>query len=301
MFRTFDSMKRQPLVGAIILNEAQRNALRNCLVEMLRDIVHFCNENGISYALCGGSALGAVREHGMIPWDDDIDICMPRKDYERFIEIFEKQFGSKYSVQKPGKTPGYPLLLAKVRKKGTRYKTRDDFGNAECGVSVDLFIVENTYNGFLKRSLHGVGCLWYGMLLSCRKFYRDRKELLQVIPKHTPLLRKAVLKIAMGAVVAVFADTDRIAAKAERMNGRCRDNSTKYVTTPAGRFCFFRETFKREDYCRYRNEEYEKMPVSIPLRVEKYFDRCYGVWQTTNDEYASENHAVFEFEVRGSM
>ena len=65
--------------------------LHSVLFEMLEEIDRICSENGIKYSLFAGSALGAVRHSGFIPWDDDLDIVMMRPDYERFLRIAEKE------------------------------------------------------------------------------------------------------------------------------------------------------------------------------------------------------------------
>lgn len=295
MLRTFNAMKRQVPAGAQELDDRQIASLRQCLVGMLKDIASFCSSHGISFALCGGSALGAVREHGMIPWDDDIDICMPRADYERFAQLFTDECGEKYVLQQPGITAGYPLSLAKIRKRGTVYKTRDDFCCEECGVPVDLFIVENTYNDPVRRTLHGILSLAAGLALSCRKFCRDRSRLLSSVPDHNALRLKILLKIAVGALLAPLGNTDSWARRTDRIHSMCHDPTTRYITTPSGRYCFFREMWLREEYCSYRNEIFEGMELPVPLMIEKYFERGYGNWQTTPDTFKKEKHYAYQF------
>ena len=65
---------------------------RVCL-DILKDIHDFCQQNGIKYTLQGGTLLGAVRHKGFIPWDDDVDIAMPREDYDRFIQTYTSDQG----------------------------------------------------------------------------------------------------------------------------------------------------------------------------------------------------------------
>ena len=60
-------------------------------LDILLAVDKFCNDNNINYSLFGGTALGAVRHGGFIPWDDDIDICMCRSDYEKFIRLWKKR------------------------------------------------------------------------------------------------------------------------------------------------------------------------------------------------------------------
>ena len=68
-------------------------------MEILDDFVKVCEKHKLRYFLTGGTMLGAVRHSGFIPWDDDVDIGMPREDYDKFIEIGDEALGDKYQLE----------------------------------------------------------------------------------------------------------------------------------------------------------------------------------------------------------
>ena len=68
-------------------------------LQMLSVFSEFCEAHNLTYYLCGGTLLGAIRHKGFIPWDDDIDVCMPRADYDKFIELYSQLDNSIYEVR----------------------------------------------------------------------------------------------------------------------------------------------------------------------------------------------------------
>lgn len=109
-------------------------------LEMLRAIDEVCRENGITYHLDSGSALGAIRHRGFIPWDDDIDIGMIREEYDRFLAIAPSTLPDDLELITPGETPGYAPMFAKVMKKGTKFQSKETLESGlDLGVFVDIF------------------------------------------------------------------------------------------------------------------------------------------------------------------
>ena len=73
--------------------------LQRVILGIITDIDALCQKNSIDYYLVGGSTIGAVRHKGFIPWDDDIDITMPRKDYDKFVQYASKELKYPYFLQ----------------------------------------------------------------------------------------------------------------------------------------------------------------------------------------------------------
>ncbi len=122
------------------VSDATLTKLQKVETAMLREIVRVCEKERIRYFLIGGSALGAVRHGGFIPWDDDIDIGMPRPDYEKFLSLAPKELPRDLFLQTPETDPDYPLTFAKVRKTDTSFiETKYAHLRMNHGVYVDLF------------------------------------------------------------------------------------------------------------------------------------------------------------------
>lgn len=123
----------------------QLKCLQEIEIDILKEIERVCDVLDIQYFANYGTLLGAVRHKGFIPWDDDIDICMLRKDYDRFILEAPKVLKKGYTLQHFLVDPNTPTYHAKVRKDGTRF-AEDYIENMPIhqGIFVDVFPYDKT-------------------------------------------------------------------------------------------------------------------------------------------------------------
>ena len=115
--------------------------LQGRLVPMLECIDKVCREHHLRYYLWAGTMLGAIRHKGFIPWDDDMDICMPRPDYDLLLAHCQEWMPAPFEVVGPHNRADYPYPFAKVEDASTTVLERPDFNFPE-GIYVDIFPID---------------------------------------------------------------------------------------------------------------------------------------------------------------
>lgn len=134
--------------------EKQVKEVQNKILDVMKYIDKICRENGITYFIMGGTALGAVRHGGFIPWDDDLDIFMTPDQYRRFKTVFEENKSDLFVIQEWRTSKRY-LEYAKVRMNGTTFieevfKDRKDIHQ---GIYVDIMILHKVPKNYFVQKL----------------------------------------------------------------------------------------------------------------------------------------------------
>lgn len=133
------------------MKELNQKQIRSIQIEILKKTAEFCERNKISYFLCGGTLLGAVRHQGYIPWDDDIDLMMIRSDFERFKKEFEIPGYSLNDFESKGKDFTVPFV--KIQKDGTLLQ-ESKIPGMKTGINIDIFPIDGFPNDLEERRLH---------------------------------------------------------------------------------------------------------------------------------------------------
>lgn len=176
----------------------QLEHLQNVILSIAKDVDELCRRNNIEYYLLGGSAIGAIRHKGFIPWDDDLDIIMDSNNYERFLKVCKEQLDTdKYYLQEGLKD--WPLYFSKIKLKGTILEEPEGFAANENmkGIYVDVFKMDNvSSNPLVARWQYLCGKYYLCYQLSQRTYasasFKKRLMIALSSPCKIPFIRRFV-------------------------------------------------------------------------------------------------------------
>ncbi len=151
----------------ITLSEEQLRKLQLEQLEIMKEVDKICRKNKIPYYITGGTMLGAIRHKGFIPWDDDIDVSMLRKDYEKFCEVCENDLDkTRFFLQTWDTDKYYPYQYGRVRRNDTLYiRPGHENSKHHNGINIDLFPVDNVPENYMLCIIYKMGCELFRKML----------------------------------------------------------------------------------------------------------------------------------------
>ena len=125
-------------------------------LNMVKRFVEVCDQYGLNYRVMGGTLLGAVRHHGFIPWDNDVDLAMPRKDFDKLLEIGPTAFEKPLFFQTPITEQGrFFCTYVKIRDERGTAASKDEYGKGiNCGMFIDVFCLDEIPDGKWRRKMY---------------------------------------------------------------------------------------------------------------------------------------------------
>ncbi len=237
------------------------NELKTIQIDILQSFHDFCIQNDLKYSLAFGSLLGAVRHKGFIPWDDDIDLMMPRSDYERFVNSFQHKF---YKVYDYRFNEDYVLPYAKLAD--TRTLLIENANFKDIGINIDLFPIDS-----LADTKEASVVFLKSLVPLKRKF---RMKVLKPSPKNVWWKRIA---IRLSKVLVWHLSLKSIA---KEINQRIENNpihDAAFVGTPAGSDPNASNSlYERELFNSYIDMEFEGRFFKVAAGYDKILRNYYG-------------------------
>lgn len=247
-------------------------SVKRLQLEILDDIAQYCEKNNLRYYLAYGTLIGAIRHKGFIPWDDDIDIMMPRPDYEQFCREYKSQNGN-LEVRSTQNDKSCYINFAKVHDIRTRYQEEYSIEN-DYGVFVDVFPLDGfgTYRQ-MKKCYRLFKLIHYKSLSpnGSNSFFKNQA---------VRVIKKLLLPMSMKRLVTLL----------EKESKRFPFDSSEYSY-------FFSEKvppFKRDLFSKHIYKEFEGHFYRIPVGYDELLRQQYGDYMQLppEEERINKHHAA---------
>jgi len=242
------------------------------MVNILKAFIQICEQNNLQYFCHGGTAIGVVRHEGMIPWDDDIDVLMPRPDYDKFIRIFEESRNPLFDLMIPGISENYYLPFVKMCDKNS---TLLEFEHIPCviGVFIDIFPLDGASP---VRADHAND--WLDFRHTANKLMILPKAPIENFKWFFDRLFKFQLRTALVELECSYGKKNKYQGFVTLLNDKMR----RYPYEEAlfvGSYCsqFGEKAFwPKEWFSDYEIKKFEGIDVRIPYKYDNILSQVYG-------------------------
>ena len=276
----------EPDQVAHVILEGEFSLIHQGAYQVLKQISDICERNNLRWFLTYGTLIGAIRNKGIIPWDDDIDIMMPRPDYERFKQYFSDHENEARPLKLfvKDRVPDYPHLIARVSDQRYHlvFKNENDY---DIGLFVDIYPLDgigNDYDSAVKITKKTKKLASLCFLTSRKRFATDNTE--------------TKLKMAIKYPAYIWArlmGNKHYINKLEKISRQYEYDSSKYVACvgwPAGKkYGRERDVFERTIF-ETKLAEFEDSKYPIPVGYDKFLSVTYGDYMTPPSEAGKKVH-----------
>ncbi|HIP66579.1 MAG TPA: lipopolysaccharide cholinephosphotransferase [Candidatus Nanopusillus sp.] len=242
------------------MNDIELKKLHGKILEIAEYFDNFCKDNSIVYYLMGGTALGAMRHKGFIPWDDDFDVFMDSENYNKFLEIVDEKLDKDRFYFQKEDTKEWGLYFSKIRMNGTTFIEKD-LKNIDMhhGIYIDIMCLNNTSELIFIRYIQYFSArVLNTRVLAIRGYETDSKlkKLFLQIAKYSIIdsIKKILLKIVRG------------------LNSK----ESSYIGHFFGRAPFRKTSFPIKYLGKPRYVKFEHLSLPVAKHVEEYLKVRYG-------------------------
>lgn len=257
-------------------------------LDIVKDFKRICDENEFKYYMIGGTLLGAIRHGGFIPWDDDIDIGMPRDDYEKFLLIANDELKKNLKISNFKTNEKYQYYISRIIDLNNPIvEKRIRNNNKNVHASIDIFPIDGTPNNFFIRKLYYFRVMFHRALMSL--YYRDSIDKERKRSKTESILVFILEKIPFERIISASHEKNKIDKILKSQSIDKSDN----IGTIMGAYRT-REIVPKIYFSSGREYKFEDIYLNGPSMYDEYLTHMYGKYMDIPSLDERKSH--FEFE-----
>lgn len=247
------------------LTEADMVKLRAVQLELLRAFDQFCRRHGLPYYAIAGTALGAIRHRGFIPWDDDVDLAMPRDAFDHFVRVAPHEIDGRYFVQHHSTDANFPLPMAKLRRNDSQFAEEAVARvSMHQGIFIDIFPIDRKPSSAMGQRAHFSALMALSRMARLRSGYDLRVSHGPTVTLLT-FARVALHAIPMRALTRVYEALLKVFR-----------NGGGPLTIAGGTYGYRREWFDPLWLEETEARAFEDQTVPVFAAVDVYLTHLYG-------------------------
>lgn len=276
-------------------SEEESKAQKALLLEMYKDIASLCDKHGLVYMMGGGTCLGAIRHQGYIPWDDDLDIMIPRSSYDKLVTLCKAgELGEKYEIDTPSKDKDSKNTFLKIYRKNTLdvelYCEDMPF---PIGIFVDIFPMDNAPKNKYVRMLKGYISDFLQAVCTCVLYAqypsKKYKEFMSLDPEA---FKRYKQRMFIGKIFGIIPHRKWV-WWFDQFNAHTKE--TGLMTIPTGRKHYLGETQPSSVFLPTQKAMFEGLEVNVPADYDAYLTALYRDYMSIPPVEKRERHFVYKF------
>lgn len=267
--------------------------LQSYELDMMMEIIRICEKYNLTYYLMGGTLIGAVRHKGFIPWDDDIDIGMPRPDYEKFNSVAQKELRSPFGLLSIYNDSSYQFTFTKVIHKNMKILYKNTKNEKKWNIWIDVFPLDS----MPKNKVHFFFRKYYLLYRRAMCMLSCLEDVVSTEKKNRPFHEKALIYIGKTFKISSVLNTEKQIKKFDKSCKKYAFERGEYMVNAMGLYKF-KTVFTRDVYGNKTFLEFEGVPMQVPEKYHDFLKRLYGDYMKLPPEKKRNHHKIEFIEVK---